>query len=299
MSYNLLTQRLLEQGFSVQSYPDYVRLPGSFNNSLNNQEGGFVYTQEYLKKMVFKTGCGLCVKGDNESIIREMYLEGKCYDAENDEIIVTCPYKKNKCSQSGLEEPDFCFCVCRRVEETKYIYENSLEKIQRQCEVQKTKAFRDFAERDGWACMIQSHYNENLKEWQEDFNAYRCVECINMSNCKYCNLLGRTLCEEKGNVMYELRETWTSKNGENMEYIEERLLFDQSISLDLCELALKYQEKPLLHRLSQSVDSIMYERRHPDYELTVQNMQLISGGRKIKKRKKRMKLKEREKLHQE
>ena len=64
--YNLLTRNLLGAGYTVDNYPEYVqictsRLPG--NDPLNNLSDGFVYKSWYRDSFIYKTGCGLCVKG--------------------------------------------------------------------------------------------------------------------------------------------------------------------------------------------------------------------------------------------
>lgn len=57
--YNLVTQELLLAGYTEEHYPDYVRLPGGvFGKSpLENIYGGFEYTQDFLSRKAFRTGC--------------------------------------------------------------------------------------------------------------------------------------------------------------------------------------------------------------------------------------------------
>lgn len=66
--YNELTKALLAEEYSTEDYPDYVeidtsRLPGT--DPLHNSGGGFVYKRSYIQEMVYMTGCGMCVNGDN------------------------------------------------------------------------------------------------------------------------------------------------------------------------------------------------------------------------------------------
>lgn len=53
--YNLLTQRLLAEGYTAENYPDYVRLLGGCwgKDPLRNIYGGFEYTYQYRSQMVF------------------------------------------------------------------------------------------------------------------------------------------------------------------------------------------------------------------------------------------------------
>ena len=59
--YNLVTQELLLAGYTAENHPDYVRIPsGVYGKSpLDNIYGGFEYTQDFLNKKAFRTGCGL------------------------------------------------------------------------------------------------------------------------------------------------------------------------------------------------------------------------------------------------
>ena len=65
--YNLLTQKLLVEGYTAENYPDHVRLPSGCygKDPLQNIYGGFEYTHQYRAWMVFKTGCGLLIKGNS------------------------------------------------------------------------------------------------------------------------------------------------------------------------------------------------------------------------------------------
>ena len=68
MKYNLLTLQLLTEGYSVNRYPDFVQIDSSRlsgNNPLRNLGGGFVYKKDYLMRLVFKTPCGLLIRGDD------------------------------------------------------------------------------------------------------------------------------------------------------------------------------------------------------------------------------------------
>ena len=65
--YNLVTQELLLAGYTAENHPDYVRIPsGVYGKSpLDNIYGGFEYTQDFLNKKAFRTGCGLYVQASN------------------------------------------------------------------------------------------------------------------------------------------------------------------------------------------------------------------------------------------
>jgi hypothetical protein len=63
--YNLLTKKLIEEGYSADNHPSYVFLGinGNDKNPLDNWDGGFIYVRMYAEKIVYKTGCGKFVMG--------------------------------------------------------------------------------------------------------------------------------------------------------------------------------------------------------------------------------------------
>lgn len=93
--YNLVTQELLLAGYTEEHYPDYVRLPGGvFGKSpLENIYGGFEYTQDFLSRKAFQTGCGLYVQASN--CISDMDYMGVNWCYENDNVLIHCPSPTN------------------------------------------------------------------------------------------------------------------------------------------------------------------------------------------------------------
>lgn len=99
--YNLLTQALLAAGYTVDNFPtDKVRLPGGCygKSPLENIYGGFEYVCRYSDNFVYKTGCGLYVKGRN--VIGNMSTAGIDWCYENDNPVIRCPYDKPDCPQN-------------------------------------------------------------------------------------------------------------------------------------------------------------------------------------------------------
>ncbi|MCM1215575.1 MAG: hypothetical protein NC331_08295 [Lachnospiraceae bacterium] len=63
--YNLLTEKLLEAGYTVENYPEYVKVdvPFGCRKSLDNYYGGFTFQRRWVYGRTFKTPCGLQCKG--------------------------------------------------------------------------------------------------------------------------------------------------------------------------------------------------------------------------------------------
>ena len=107
--YNLLTQELLLQGYTAEHYPDYVRIGnGKMGKSpLENSDGGFIYTKDYLEKKTFMSGCGLYVSWENCINDIDYLKETFCF--ENDNVVFRCPWHKKNCEQNHplLREDNF------------------------------------------------------------------------------------------------------------------------------------------------------------------------------------------------
>lgn len=66
--YNLLTQKLLAEGYTVENHPDYVYIRNSYSETqdpLQNFDGGFRYYEWYIYDQTFRTPCGLLCKGSS------------------------------------------------------------------------------------------------------------------------------------------------------------------------------------------------------------------------------------------
>ncbi len=97
--YNLLTQRLLAEGYTAENYPYYVNLPEhsrfSAGDGLDNFYGGFAYQRWYAYEQTFQTPCGLWCKG--LQCQTGLQYEGVSWTFENDLALIICPYEKAEC----------------------------------------------------------------------------------------------------------------------------------------------------------------------------------------------------------
>ena len=120
----------------MDNFPtDKVRLPGGCygKSPLENIYGGFEYVCRYSDNFVYKTGCGLYVKGRN--VIGNMSTAGIDWCYENDNPVIRCPYDKPDCPQNdpklyGTQGGGLCiqcWCVCHRTKDD-YNYNASVEK---------------------------------------------------------------------------------------------------------------------------------------------------------------------------
>lgn len=254
MQYNLLTLQLLTEGFTVERYPDFVEIDSSRlfgNNPLHNLGGGFVYKKDYRERMVFKTPCGLFVKG--EKLIHNMSYMGIDWQAENNNPVINCPYRSGAfaCDRRHLLLQDHeCvtgnsvleFCDCHRTEE-EFEYERSLDRVlDEQFEAREEK-YRKFVEqRNGQVCRNHAVYDEKTGSWSFCYNPERCAH---MCNARYCPVLGRDLQKKKANVYYDLYTSGVYEQGlicQEWKNVQKGIrYFDKKVSIDICEAFVKLQ----------------------------------------------------------
>lgn len=259
--YNLLTQRLLSEGYTIDNYPDYVHLPGGCwgENPLENLYGGFEYTSEYKRQMVFKTGCGLLLKG-NEMGYGSMSYMGILWTIENDNPVISCPYRKDSCElrNSVLGGPHgggLCKmlpCDCHKTDEP-YDYERSCKKVLDDEEQDIKTKYEEFVrKKGGHVCRNHSHYNYWTKEWSMKYDPMRCKDCPNITG--NCDLTHQPLSKKKGNVFYDVKITYirhdgTLFDGEQVVQINKGVrLFETRKSMTVCDMAVKRCKEKILDK---------------------------------------------------
>ena len=265
--YNKLTERLLEQGYTVENYPkDKVHIAhGCYSrngNPLDNIYGGFEYNRFYCDAFTYKTGCGMHVIGKNVLSSMGFMEEEWCH--ENDNPVVRCPYDKPNCpmnderlhGMSGGETCIPCWCVCHKTEEP-YNYEHSFEKAEKKRQEEKDRKYQEYSDaHNGRICRQHMRYNERTREWHMNYEPSSCARmCYHQYG--YCPILGRELSKKRGNVYYDLKTSGVVKqqeaqcsifDGEKWTHIEKGMrVFDKPCSMDICDAFVKVQSDKILH----------------------------------------------------
>lgn len=265
--YNLLTQRLLAEGYTAENYPDYVRLPGGCwgKEPLRNIYGGFEYTYQYRSQMVFKTKCGLLVKGS--SFIGSMSYMGILWIPENDNPVVNCPYRKDSCD---LRNPvlggvhgggllKLFQCDCHQTDEP-YDYEKSIDKVRDDENGKKRRKYEAFVKsRNGHVCQWHAYYNEWTREWSHDYDPMVCSKyCLNIG--KTCDFTNLPISRKKGNVFYDvkisyIRNDGTLFDGEEVVKIQKGVrLFETAKSMTICEAAVRKCRQEIVDKAKNKWD---------------------------------------------
>lgn len=262
--YNLLTKKLLEEGYTAECHPEYVEVCRSaWGKELwQNLAGGFVYTRECLKSMVFCTGCGLLVNGTRFSTGSMSYM-GIDWIPENDNPVITCPYKKDACSLRNpiLKGPEggaftkVLQCDCHRTDEP-YDYERSLDKAMRDEDEERARRYRAYSEKvKGHVCHWHMHYDYWKGTWKQIYDPMECARhCMNVGGV--CDLTHEPVSKKKGNVFYDVRKTYirqdgTLFDGEEVVTIEKGIrLFETARSITICEQVVKRCKKDIVERVT-------------------------------------------------
>lgn len=257
--YNELTKRLLKEGYTVDNYPSYVqidtsRLPG--DDPLNNLAGGFEYKRYYRDTIVYKTGCGKYIMGEN--VIENMGYHGIDWCHENNNPVFRCPCDKEKCEYNdsqlhGIQGGGLCaqcWCVCHKTDDP-YKYENSIERMEKELQKEKQRKYEEYSRNHGGrVCKNNMTYDERSRTWSLNYDPKRCAE-ICCSKDGYCPILNKKLSRKRGNVYYDLKESGAVKKEAQMSLFEkdrwERVTkniryLQKPCSIDICKAIVKLNQ---------------------------------------------------------
>lgn len=264
--YNLLTKRLLAEGYTADNYPkDKVHIAGGYHTAstgpLDNVYGGFEYNRVYSDNFLYKTGCGMYVKGSN--VLTHMGYMGEEWCHENDNPVVRCPYDKAECPLNDKRLHGIfggglciqCWCACHKTDEA-YDYEHSFEKANQDRKDEERRKYQEYSDaHNGRVCQNHMYYNERTREWNMYYEPAKCASMCFAQN-GYCPVLGRKLNKKRGNVYYDLKTSGIKKqteaqrslfDGERWTHIEKGMrVFKNPCSMDICEAFIKVQSDKIL-----------------------------------------------------
>lgn len=257
--YNVLTERLLAEGYTADNFPkDKVHIAhGCYSgNPLDNIYGGFEYNRIFCESFTYKTGCGMYVKGIN--VLSSMGFMGEEWCHENDNPVIRCPFDKPDCpcndprlhEVSGGGTCIQCWCVCHRTDES-YEYENSFEKVEKERQEEKNRKYKEYSDaHNGRVCENHMFYDERTRTWSQHYEPTRCA-ALCFSQNGYCPILGRQLSRKRGNVYYDLKESGAVKKTSDQISMFDKDRWERATkgirylkkpcSMDICEAIVKTQ----------------------------------------------------------
>ena len=273
---NELTRRLLAEGWKPEDTP-----PGT--HPYKDYYGGWTYTGDAIRSMVWETPCGLLADG-RHFLNGYMAYQGVDWRPENGNPVIACPcFPAAPCPLRDpllrtqgytLHSDDVVYqCACHPTDRP-YTYEGSIDEAHDRVWKEATKRWEAFkAGHKGRVCRQQSRYGRTTKTWRAFYDP---VDCASLGCCSYCDVLAKELDTRKGNVFYDLRRSWTVK-GEGLfpdqrkTIVEKgRKLLGSTASLTLCEAIVKYGR----HRIEERVRSEFHRDLYFDKSLEIEIINL-------------------------
>ena len=242
---NELTRRLLAEGWSPEDTP-----PGT--HPYKDYYGGWTYTGDAIRAMVWETPCGL-LAGGSHFLNGYMSYNGIDWRPENGNPVITCPvFPSEPCplrdpclnrERYDLHSDDVIYqCSCHQTDRP-YTYAGSVDEAHDRVWKEADELWEVFkAQHKGRVCRHQSHYGRTTKTWQAFYDP---TDCARMG-CTYCDVLAKETDQHKGNVFYDIRKSWTLK-GEGLFPDQPRTVIEKGIkllkrkaSMTICEAIVKY-----------------------------------------------------------
>lgn len=255
MKENLLTKKLLADGYTKENYPDYIRGWDDFY-------GGFEYKASYRDKLTYITPCGLHCKGS--SAMGGMSFQGIQWEYENDCPTIICPFYKRDCKQTHEAfQGKGCLgrCPVHQIDK-EWTYEGSAEEQQDKADNEKERLKEEFIKAHcGRVCENHMKYDPYKKEWSFKYDPFTCASgYCSVLNTSFkdgaaCPVLGKVITSEKGNVYYDVRfvgrdytKDGTLFEGERLvQLIKDVPLFNKPIRLEIAKVIAKVGRHHIEH----------------------------------------------------
>lgn len=290
--YNLLTKKLLAEGYTAENYPSYVKIGGHGHghgkDPLDNFDGGFCFTREAEDNRVYEFPCGMLCLG--KSCFDNMSYMGVDWKHENDCPVAHCPLDCKRCelrTNEFRQMKGFRYCSPKPTERP-YVYEGSFEQMTKVRDERIDLEKQAYLATHKHSCPHQMHYNEGRECWEHRYDPELCA--IGYLNCSFCSCLGKELGSVKGNIYYdiELEGRDTTKDGTFFQ--GERIKkvfkgyqhFEKPVPLPIAEAALKVCKDSILlraryNKLGKLVDPITLfraEQGELDFRWTITNLRV-------------------------
>ena len=299
--YNLLTRKLLAQGYTAENHPKYVYVGKSGqekDNPLMNFYGGFEYYRWYVSEKVFKTPCGLQCKGT--SCMTGLYTAGVEFTFENDMATVACPYDKKNCLKKSphLRGTGAVNNRCNvHMTDEEYRYEDSVEGILKLEDDRIRREKISFSlMHNGRTCDNHMRYDKGKREWVMHYDPCQCanMKCQGHYGKAYedgrrlfCPILGKPLDPKKGNVYYDIKTRYrrydldgTLFEGQVDTSIQKGVRFLQHpVSMDICRNIAKFCQDEIKWHVEMKYHQELFFAEYHGREFSVEVLNIRAEQR--------------------
>lgn len=141
-------------------------------------------------------------------------------------------------------------CLCKEYDKTQtelpYTYEGSLDEAHDRVWAESEELWKIFhAKHKGRVCKRHCYYDRTAKEWHTRYDPIACADGDGRA-CRYCPVLGKELDTRRGNVFYDVKETyiikgdWLFPDKEVTTLRKGVKVLNRTASLTLCEAIVQY-----------------------------------------------------------
>lgn len=276
---NLLTRRLLEAGYTLENYPDYVTVdvPFAQEKTLDNYHGGFTFQRWWIFEQTFRTPCGMLCKG--LKCHSGMGYMGIDWTFENDMAMVSCPYDKKDCKlkHEYLQQHKVLRFWCEvHMTDEEYHYEGSVENaLKLHDDEVRGKEVNFSLQRQGRVCRRHMRFNKDTQEWEMHYDPYVCGQerCGGM-----CPVLGYRLDRKKGNVFFDVKKTYLRRDLEGTLFegqvdtsiVKGQRLFDHPVSMDICRVCVTLCQDRIRDKVKSKYFRELFFAEYEGKEFSVQ-----------------------------
>lgn len=295
--YNLLTERLLAEGYTAENHPEYVYISGmGSNKTLDNWKGGFEYYFWHIAEKTYKTPCGMQCRGKFTHTGFSWMGTEYCY--ENDNPWIVCPKGEVNCK---LREEPFksqgtgvsCrHCIVHPVDE-EYQYEGSCEAERHLLDDEIRRQKTSFIlQKNSHVCENHMRYDIYKKEWVFNYDPMNCAngfcraQASDFKDGGFCPVLNKCISKDKGNVYYDVKYSGRdySKDGTLFEgerfvhIVKGKQLFNKPIRLDIARVIANLCKDAIRQKVrwnTSEYDSLTFfraERDEIDFQWEVLNI---------------------------
>ncbi|NYB73872.1 hypothetical protein HZF24_06930 [Sedimentibacter hydroxybenzoicus DSM 7310] len=250
---NKLTLDLLEQGYTKDNHPEYVKWHSGMHE--------FEYTSKFLYDSVWEAPCGVMRKGCFTS--GYMCYAGIQWRVENNNYNFHCPYRKKECELRHplLKDKINVGGQCSwHLSDKPYDYDNSAEKIKDERQKLTLENLNKKFGTNGMISCTCCHINEDTCEPYFKYEPYNCIN-FTKNGCwnGTCWCTGKERDLTLANIYYDVKTTTEYRKGFIVEpviqIVKGKKLFDSRKAMTDLEMYLKlypdavYEKERMRHHI--------------------------------------------------